>query len=141
MKYEHEPRPEIEYHYHIKDLIEGQEKRTADRNYHRQVAKDREERQKEIEDAKDVEIKPFWCKRCEVDFNAVTEKEIDSWSESAWYKTKHKPCGTWCVRFITDKWRDAYWTRSKLLARDRDKHFADTIQPYETNFNLLYGKR
>ena len=145
MKYDHEPRPNIEHHYHIRELIEGQEKRTADRNYHRDKEKEREERNDLIKDAKLVTLTDFWCEGCKKDFKSIAIKQIETdWSNStqniAFYKTKCY-CGKWCIRLITDRYRDAFWSKSKLMALDRGNHFADTIQPYETNFNLLYGKR
>lgn len=137
----HAPKPLVEEHYHIQDLIDAQEKRTNDREYHRNVAKERDERVNEINASKDLEIKPFWCVKCKEDFVSITHKQVDGWSDSAFYKTKHKPCGTWCMRLITDTWRDAYWTKSKKVAQDRGQHFEDTVQPYQTGFNLLYGKK
>ncbi len=141
MNYDHTPRPEIENHYHIKELIERQEKRFEDKEYHRNVEKARDERKKDIEAAKNVEVKPFWCVTCHKDFVSVTYKQIDNWGDSACYKTKHKPCGSWCMRLITDSWRDAYWTNSKLLAKDRRDHYNDMVQPHMTGFNTLYGKK
>lgn len=137
----HVPKPLVEEHYHINDLIEAQEKRTADRTLHQNREKERGERMKEIEIAKDVEAKGFWCVTCSVDFVAPAYKFKDNWGDNAWYKTKHHPCGTWCMRNITDTWRDSYWTKSVGVSHGRGKHFADAVQPTDTNFNLLYGKK
>lgn len=143
--YDHIPRPEVEQHYHIKSLIEGQEKRTADLNYHRAIAKEREERNDIIKDAKPFTLTDFFCRKCRKDFKGMAVKQIEvDWTNStqsiAFYKTK---CfkGHWCIRLITDRHTDAFWTKSKLMALDRGNHYADTVQPYETNFNLLYGKQ
>lgn len=146
MRYEHTPRPEIEQHYHIRDLIEGQEKRTADKNAHRNRAKEREERNSLIRDAKWVEVKPFWCATCRTDFYAREVKHVEvDWTNTtqniAFYKTKHKTCGEWTMRLITDRHKDAYWFKSKMVRADQGKHFKDTIQPFQTGFNLLYGKQ
>lgn len=145
MKYEHTPRPEIERHYHIKELIERQEKRTEDRQYHRNRAKEKEERDKIIQDAKPYLRTDFWCERCNKDFIAFAHKQVEvDWScpsqNIAFYKTKCRK-GHWCIRLITDKHRDGYWSKSRNVARDRGKHYADTIQPFQTGFNLLYGKK
>lgn len=143
--YENTPRPEIEQHYHIRELIERQEKRTEDRIYHRNKGKLAEERNDLIRDAKDVELKEFWCEPCKADFpdQAIKEVEMD-WScptqSIAFYRTKHD-CGRWCIRFITDTHMDPYWMKSKKVAADRGKHSLDTIQPHETGFQTLYGKR
>ncbi len=141
----HAPKPLIEEHYHIQELVDRQEKRTSDRNYHREKAKDREERNDLIKDSKPVALTDFWCESCAKDFKSVAIKQIEvDWScptqSIAFYKTKCY-CGKWCIRLVTDRHKDAFWSKSKLMALDRGNHYADTIQPYETNFNLLYGKR
>jgi len=143
MKYD--PKPLLEEHYHIQELIERQEKRTEDRNYHRNIQKEKVENINLIKDAKLVDVLPFYCSDCKKDFVSMTIKQFEiDWSNSnqyiAYYKTKCD-CGKWCIRHITDKFKDAYWFKSKKVSKDRGVHFADTIQPYESNFNLLYGKK
>lgn len=144
MRYEHTPRPNVEHHYHIQELIESQEKRTYDRTYHRDKAKNAQERNDLITDAKGKEMKAFWCETCKEDFLAESVKEVEiDWScptqYIAFYRTK---CfkGHWCMRFITDTHRDAYWMRSKRVVQERGEHYQDTIQPHETGFNTLYKK-
>lgn len=144
--YDHTPRPEIEQHYHIRNLIEGQEKRTEDRNYHRNKDKAKEERGDSIRESKLIDIKEFWCDHCKRDFRCVTYRQVETdWSNTsqhvAFYKGKHRKCGRWAIRLITDKNRDGYWMKSRLVRIDQGKHHNDTIQPWQTNFNLLYGKR
>ncbi len=139
------PKPLIEEHYHIQSLIKGQEKRVEDREYHRNVSKEKEERNDLIKDAKRIVLTDFFCRKCKEDFKAVAIKEVEiDWSNSAqfiaFYRSKCDK-GHWCQRLITDRHRDAFWSKSKLMALDRGNHFADTIQPHETNFNLLYGKK
>lgn len=141
----HQPKPLIEEHYHIQELIERQEKRTTDREYHRNRVKDLEDRDILVTDSKFVTITDFYCDRCGKDFKAQAVRQIETdWTNStqkvAYYKTK---CfaGHWCMRLITDKHKDSFWSRSRLVALDRGKGFADTVQPHETNFNLLYGKK
>jgi hypothetical protein len=141
----HEPKPLIEEHYHIQELIDAQDKRTADRNYHRDKAKEKEERDKLIADAKLADMIDYYCKDCKKDFVKVSAKQVEiDWTNPSqrisFYKARC-PCKAMCIRLITDRHKDPYWTRSKKVARDRGKHYADTIQPYQTNFNLLYGKR
>lgn len=137
----HEPKPLIEEHYHIQELIDRQQKRYDDKEYHKNADAVRYEREKDIAEAKNVDVKPFFCVKCQKDFVSITYKQIDNWGDSACYKTKHKPCDSWCMRLITDSWRDAFWTRSKLLAKDRRDHALDMIQPHMTGFNTLYGKK
>ena len=141
----YDPKPLIEYHYHIQDLIDKQEKRAQDRIYHREKEKDRSERESLIADTKTVQVMDFWCNECKEDFKSVAIKQIeDDWSNRnqriAFYKTK---CfhGHWCMRLITDKEKDAYWARSLNVARDRSKHHNDIIQPFEEGFNMLFGKK
>lgn len=138
------PKPLIEEHYHIAELISAQERRAYDREYHRNKAKTASERMDDIKEAKAREIKPFWCWRCSLDFFAETIKQVEKdWScltqYVAFYKAKC-PKGHWCMRLITDKGRDGYWVRSRRVVADRGLHYADTIQPHETGFNLLYKK-
>ncbi len=146
MRYEHVPRPEIENHYHIRQLIENQEKRTNDRNRSRSREKERAEREDDIQKAKPADIIEFYCADCEEDFAQVAFKQVETdWSNTsqriAFYKSKHDDCGTWAIRHITDKYSDPYWSESKQVARDRGKHYADILQPWETGYNLLYGRK
>ncbi len=145
MRYEHTPRPEIENHYYIRELIEGQDRRSQDRTYHQNRIKANEERAKDIKDAKAKELKAFYCETCKLDFLGEAFKEVeDDWScygqQIAFYKTK---CfkGHWCMRLITDTHKDSYWFRSKRVAADRGQHSLDTLQPGETNYELLYSRK
>ena len=145
MKYDHIPRPNVEEHYHIRELIERQDKRAQDRTLHRDREKEREERATLIASNKIKETVDFHCSRCSDDFKgeAIKQVEVD-WSNEtqhiAFYKTKCF-CGKWCIRLITDRHKDAYWFKSKNVARDRGRHHGDILQPFETGYNLLYGKR
>lgn len=145
MNLDHTPHPLIEDHYHIRSLIEGQEKRSADRTFHRDRIKDGEERDSLIADNKGMTLTDFWCDRCSLDFKAQAVKQVEvDWTNSrqsvAFYKTK---CfnGHWCVRLITDRHKDGFWQKSKLVSLDRGNHHNDTVQPHETGFNMLYGKK
>lgn len=144
MRYEHTPRPEVEHHFHIRDLIEQQEKKAKDRTYHREFADAKEERRKVMEDSLEYTTMDFWCNDCREDFKANAVREIEQdWTNPrqfiGFYKTKHW-CGKWCLRHITDKNRDAYWFKSKAVRVDRAKGHNDLIQPFESGYNLLYGK-
>lgn len=145
MNLDHTPHPLVEDHYHIRDLINAQEKRSADREYHRSRLKDLSDREGLIDDSKMASITDFYCTKCRKDFKAQAVKQVETdWTNStqriAFYKTK---CfrGHWVQRLITDRHKDSFWQRSKLVALDRGNHYADTIQPWETGFNLLYGKK
>lgn len=144
MKYEHTPRPDIEHHYHIKELIERQEERSADRTYHLNKQKDKDERMSLIKDVPNKVLTDFYCRHCRKDFKAESIKEVEiDWSCTtqyiAFYKTKC-PIGHWNIRYITDKHRDPYWKQSKASQRDQGEHYADTLQPFQTGFNMLYKK-
>jgi len=138
------PKPLVEDHYHVKELIELQEKRACDREYSRLVKKERSELDNDIAQAKTVELMDFWCCKCKKDFKAVAQKQVEvDWSNTAqnvaFYKTK---CfkGHWAIRHITDKHSDGYWGRSKFVALDRGRHGTDLLQPFEEGYNLLFGK-
>lgn len=141
----YQPKPNIEEHHHIQDLINVQEKRAAERTYHQDRIKQNEDRDNEINAAPMKETKPFYCETCKEDFYGEAIKQIETdWSAPsqriAFYKSK---CfkGHWAMRLITDKNRDAYWFKSKRVAQDRGMHHADLIQVFETNYQLLYGKK
>ncbi len=137
------PHPLVEDHYHIRDLINAQEKRHVDRNYHRERIKNLEERESLIANNPTTSLTDFWCDECQLDFKAQSIKQVEEdWSglyRIAFYKSK---CFRqhWCIRLITDRYLDRFFQRSKKVAMDRGSHFRDTIQPFETGFNMLYGK-
>jgi len=145
VRYEHTPRPLIEEHYHIRMLFEAQEKNAADRQYHRDREKDKQERNDLIRDTKVKDIKEFFCETCKEDFQSETIKEVEiDWSNPsqyiAFYKTKCLK-GHWCQRLITDRFSDRYWFKSRRVARDRGRHALDILQPWETNYQLIYGRK
>lgn len=139
------PQPLIEEHYTIQSLINAQEKRVEDRNYHRNRIKELQERDELIASVQNIVLTDFYCDKCGKDFKAQAIKQVEvDWTnltqKVAYYKTK---CfqGHWCIRLITDKNKDAFWQKSKQVAIDRGKGFNDMIQPGETNFKLLYGHK
>lgn len=145
MNFDQTPHPLVEDHYHIQDLINAQEKRHADRLYHRNRVKDLDDRDSLIADSKLMTVTDFYCDRCGKDFKTQAVRQIETdWTNSkqkvAYYKTK---CfvGHWCIRLITDRHRDSFWSKSKFVVLDRGKGHNDALQPFETGFNLLYGKK
>lgn len=134
----------IEQHYHIKELIERQEKRSNDRQYHRDKEKERQERNDAIKDSPIVSVTDFYCNLCRLDFKSMSVREVETdWSNSlqyiAFYKSKCDK-GHWCIRFITDKLKDPFWMNSRKIATDRGRYHDDIVQPFESGYNLLYGK-
>jgi hypothetical protein len=145
MNLDHTPHPLLEDHYHIRDLINAQERRAADRQYHRDRIKEQEDRNGIIADAKPVTLTEFWCDECHLDFKGEAVKQIeDDWTnpkqQIAFYKTK---CFKqhWCIRLITDRHMDGFFQKSRRVAADRGNHAIDTLQPFETGFNMVYGKK
>jgi len=139
------PKPLVEEHHHIRELIARQDARVQDRNYHKAKEKAFAERSELIEDNKPVKLEDFWCERCKKDFKGVAFRQIENdWNDPsqqiAFYKTK---CfhGHWCIRFITDKFLDPYWHRSKSVRMDRANHSNDLLQSFEEGYQLLYGKK
>lgn len=141
----HTPKPLIEEHYHIQDLIDRQDKRATDRSYHHDQGKLKAERDSLIKDTKVADMIDFWCDHCKEDFKsaALRQEEID-WSNPnqliAFYKTKCRN-KHWCMRYVTDKNRDPYWFKSKFVRADRANHTYDLMQSFEEGYNLLYGKK
>lgn len=140
MKFDQTPHPLVEDHYHIQDLINGQEKRSEDRKRHQDIERARDQNLKDIQGFKDIEFLDFWCDDCKVDFTGRAKKQVDNWSPKAYYKIKHT-CGKWCIRHITERFLDKYFFKSKKVAYDRGKAYAEMLQPFESGFNLMYGKK
>lgn len=143
--YENTPRPEVEQHPHIRFLIESQNRRALDRTMYQNRDKARAERISDIKAVKDKEVKEFYCTTCRVDFFAWAIKEVEvDWSNPtsyiAFYRTKCAK-GHWCMRHITDTFKDSYFFRSRKIVRERGVYFADTVQSWETGFQLLYGRK
>lgn len=139
------PKPLIEEHYHIEHLIDMQERRAEDRQFHKDRLKALEERNELIGDAKVIVHTDFHCSRCRKDFASIAHLQVEQdWSNLsqniAFYKAKHRECGNWCIRLVTDKPSDAFWYRSIRVALERGVYHNDALQPHETGFNLLYGK-
>jgi len=140
------PVPTVEEHYHVRDLIARQEVRARDRQQHKDRIKAQEERHGDLRDAKLFIITDFHCDQCNKDFKNIATLQVETdWTCSeqfiAFYKTKHRRCGTWSIRFVTDKHKDGFFIKSQAVRIDQGRHFADLVQPHETGFNLLYGKR
>lgn len=145
MRYENTPRPQIEDHHHIRELIEIQEKRSNDRTLHREHEALLQERRKELASLPTRHTMPFWCSKCREDFQAETILEIEhAWEKPdeviAFYRTK---CfkGHWCIRLGLDKHRDPYFERSKAVAKDRGEHRADMLQPWDSGYDMLYKRK
>lgn len=139
------PKPLIEEHYHIQELMDFQDKRSKERTETRNRLKEAEEREDLIKDAKLFIVTDFYCAKCKEDFRSQSIKEVEQdWSclsqRIAFYKSKCSK-GHWVIRLITDREIDAFWMKSRKVALDRGNHFRDIMQPFETGYNMLYGKK
>lgn len=139
------PKPLIEEHYHISELIDAQEKRADEREYYRDREKRYADRMDEIKAAPVKDMKEFWCKMCNTEFFSETIKEVErDWNNLTQYIAFYRgkcPEGHWAIRHITDRFKDSFFFRSRRIAKDRGKHFKETVQPNETNYQLLYGRK
>jgi len=140
MNFKYDPHPTTEDHYHIQDLINGQEKRSSDRLRSRELKTQFNQYDKDISEWQDTLFLDWWCNVCCKEFKKIGKKYVDLWSKTAYYKTKCK-CGDWVIRHITRRDKDPYFYHSKDLARQRVDHYIDTLQGFETNYNLIYGKK
>ncbi len=142
---DHGPKPLVEEHYHIQELIDAQDKRAKDRTYHQDRKKSLEEREVEIRKAEHKATLMFYCKTCKRDFIGEAFKHIEEdWTNKgqhfATYKTK---CfkGHWVNRFVVDKMKDPYFMASPFIARQRVLHHGDLLQSFETGYQLMHGKK
>lgn len=138
--------PNIENHHHIKSLIDGQKKRSDDRDYHRNRSKNLEERQSTIEKSLMFVATDFHCSKCSEDFKAMAVLEVETdWSNVnqsiAFYRSKHKACGTRSIRLVTDKQKDGFFIKSRAIRLEQGKYHNALLQPFESGYNLLYGKK
>ena len=134
------PHPLVEDHYHIQDLINKQTKRAAERTQWQERKKADEQWAKDFQGFKQVELLDFHCQHCNLDFVARAAKQLDGWNKIAYYKTKHR-CGEWAIRHITDRFQDGYFFHSRKVAYDRGVNAKELLQPFQSGFNTLYGKK
>lgn len=140
MKWNESPHIELENHYEIRKLFEFQEKNAEKRTRFQAIEKARDLIQKDIAGFKDIEVLDFYCKTCKKDFVARARKQIDNWDKNkAYYKIKCRK-GHWNIRHITDRFKDPYFFWSRKVARDRFIHYQDSLQSFQTGFNMVYGK-
>lgn len=105
------------------------------------------ENEKEIQDGLKMRISDFYCKRCKcdyLDYKSTGVVESD-WSNEdncvAYWNSRHTKCGTWNRRLITNKRNDPYWVKSPKMKRDVGNYYRDMIQPNQSGFEMLYGKK
>lgn len=109
----------------------------------RDIETQRAELKKELDVNEEIPASIFYCKVCKKDYfpMRVVKVEQNDWNTGGvfrFWRSKH--CGTWNVRLISQKIKDKFFIKSPSVCRDRRLHKNDLIQPFETGFNLLYGK-
>lgn len=111
---------------------------------YRDNEKARDELKKEINTDEESPPQIFYCKRCKKDYLPKRIVKVDSkdWNTNQLFRFwRSKHCKTWNVRFITNKVKDPFWIKSPSVIQDRRKNALDLIQPGETGFSMLYGKK
>lgn len=104
------------------------------------------ENQKDIQESLESRPTDFYCRRCKCDYEdyrttGIVESDwINPGKYIAKWNSKHK-CGTWNIRYATDKHLDPYWTQSPKMKADQGNYYRDMIQPHETGFDMLYGTK
>ena len=84
---------------------------------------------------------PFWCADCREDFTAEAYKE---WHRIygdaiAVYRAKHEQCGNECIRHITHKDEDPYYSQSEVVQEQRNQYSLDILQPNQYGYRNQYG--
>jgi len=105
----------------------------------------REAVKKEYDVDEDLPASIFYCYKCKVDYfpKRVVKVEQQDWNTGGIFRhwrAKHK-CGTMNVRLISQKIKDKFFIKSPSVCRDRRLNKLDLLQPQETGFDMLYGKK
>ena len=144
----------------IETLTKFVQRKQEERERYEQQAKKRDERAREISDAKQIALMEFWCS-VHGDFSVLSHKEVlHDYSTipttllarytpiptaiAKFYNHRRrsvsfgKPCKR-VYRYITDKHLDPYYRDSEMIQRQRVDFERDLIQPWDPRFKLLYG--
>jgi hypothetical protein len=82
----------------------------------------------------------FWCRRCELDFEAVGRKALCGFGRSR-YDARCPNCGAKCLRRITETAGDPYFRQSEKLRVLREAMGDDLLQPGDPRWEKVYGKK
>lgn len=112
----------------------------------RAAEKRKRERERELDVDESIPAVIFYCGPCGKDFTPrrIFKEEDQDWNRGGkfrYWKARHRDCGTWCKRLISDKAKDPFWRLSPSVKRQRALFKRDVLQPHETGFNMLYGKK
>lgn len=110
----------------------------------RDIEAEREAVKRERDIDEDTPPQIFLCRKCNKDYSPkrIVKVEQQDWNTNGvfrFWRSKH--CGVWNVRLITDKLRDSFFIKSPSVIRDRRINRLDLLQPQETGFNMLYGRK
>jgi len=106
----------------------------------------REALRKERDVNDDTPASIFYCRRCQCDFfpRIVFKSQEEDWNTGGtfrYWKAFHRLCGEPEKRLISDKLKDNFWRLSPSVKRQRAVFMKDMLQPQETGFNMLYGRK
>ncbi len=110
----------------------------------RDIQAQRDAVKNELEVNEEIPAQIFYCKVCKKDYfpKRIVKVEQNDWNTGGTFRFwRSKHCGTWNVRLITQKIKDKFFIKSPSVCRDRRLHKNDLIQPTETGFDMLYGKK
>ena len=98
------------------------------------------ERAQEIKDAPDSQHMDFYCTTCERDFGAIGFKQVRVPRGSVWFAYYEAQCpnGHTCLRYITDKITDPYFTQSPFIRAQQNQFEDAMLSPDSPRFKLLY---
>jgi len=120
----------IEDHPDIKRLNRHLEKiwDTRETNEKREMVK----RENDINENIPAQI--YYCTDCKKDYirNRSFKVEEVNWNGEApfrYWKTKHS-CGKWCIRYITNKLKDPFWRKSKVMKKEISIHIKCRINRF-----------
>lgn len=115
------------------------------KNWHkRDVEKARDVLRKQRDVDEDIAPGLFYCSKCKEDYvpKRVYKVESIDWNTNGvfrYWRSKH--CKRWNTRLITDKIKDKFFIKSPSLIRDRRLMKLDMLQPGDTGFSMLYGRK
>jgi hypothetical protein len=110
----------------------------------RDVEAQRDALKKELDINEDIPPQIFYCDVCDKDYfpRRIVKIEQDDWDNGGVYRYwRSKHCSKWHRRLINHKIKDKFWRKSPSVIRDRRLNSLDMIQPQETGFDMLYGKK
>lgn len=120
------------------------ERHRAIREQYRFETKNKESRDKEINEApKVIKNMDFWCDHCSKDFSGNGYKRVQADPTLAGFRIAFYqgrcPKEHWTIRRITDKPLDPYFIKSLNIRRQRVDQKKDILQPNDYGFKMLYG--